>query len=93
MIEQDGEVIEVKIPKLKTIKSRAYLKEISQWNPDGNFDRHDAMSMLMLIREDKLRMFGENPVGTVLNSRDSNYLGDDPFFKNNYKQKTSNNWM
>jgi hypothetical protein len=82
----EDEWIEVKIPKLKTIKSRAYLKELSQWNPDGNFDRHDAMLMLMLLREDKLRMFGENPASAVLSERDSNYLGDDPFFSNSYSK-------
>lgn len=89
VVEQDGEMVEVRIPKLKTIKSRAYLKELSQWNPDGNFDRHDAVLMLMLIREDKLRLFGENPAAAVLASRDTNYLGDDKFFSKNYDDRIS----
>lgn len=91
VVEQDGEMVEVRIPKLKTIKSRAYLKELSQWNPDGNFDRHDAVLMLMLIREDKLRLFGENPATAVLASRDTNYLGDDKFFSKNYDDRISKN--
>ena len=82
--EIDGEVVETMIPKLKTIRSKAYLKELSMWNPDGNFDRHDAMLMLMLIREDKIRLFGSNSASDVLNQRDTNYLGDDPFFNNHY---------
>lgn len=91
-IVQVGDEIEsIKIPKLQTIKSRAYLQELSQWNPDGNFDRHDAMSMLMLIREDKLRLFGENPASAVLSTRDTSYLGDDSFFSKNYDQKISKN--
>ena len=86
-IEENNELSDVLIPKLKQIKSRAYLQELSQWNPDGNFDRHDAMLMLMLLREDKLRMFGENTASSVLNSRESNYLGNDSFFSRNYDKK------
>lgn len=86
-IEENNELIDILIPKLKHIKSRAYLQELSQWNPDGNFDRHDAMLMLMLLREDKLRMFGENTASSVLNSRESNYLGNDDFFNRNYDKK------
>lgn len=86
-IEENNELSDVLIPKLKQIKSRAYLQELSQWNPDGNFDRHDAMLMLMLLREDKLRMFGENTASSVLNSRESNYLGNDDFFSRNYDKK------
>ncbi len=86
-IEENNELSDVLIPKLKQIKSRAYLQELSQWNPDGNFDRHDAILMLMLLREDKLRMFGENTASSVLNSRESNYLGNDSFFSRNYDKK------
>lgn len=89
VVEQNDEVVEITYPKLKTIKSRAYLKELAQWNPDGNFDRHDAMLMLMLIREDKFRMFGENSAEAVLSSRDTNYLGDDDFFKAHYDNRLS----
>ena len=86
-IEENNELSDVLIPKLKQIKSRAYLQELSQWNPDGNFDRHDAMLMLMLLREDKLRLFGENTASSVLNSRETNYLGNDDFFSRNYDKK------
>ena len=91
VVKEGEEIVEIKIPKLKTIKSRAYLKELSQWNQDGNFDRHDAVLMLMLIREDKLRLFGQNPASAVLASRDTNYLGDDPFFSKNYDSRISKN--
>lgn len=82
----DDQEIEETIPNVKTLKSRALLKELGQWNPDGNFDRHDALLMLLLIREDKIRMFGERTVSSVLSNRRVNYLGDDPFFSNNYKK-------
>lgn len=79
--EEDVQII----PRVKTLKTRALLKELALWNPDGNFDRHDAMLMLMLIREDKMIMFGEKTPQNVLASRDTkSYLGEDPFFKNNY---------
>ena len=82
---EGSEEIHSSIPKLKTLKSRALLKELSLWNPEGNFDRHDAMLMLMLIREDKMILFGERTPQNVLSSRNTrSYLGEDPFFKNNY---------
>jgi len=80
--EEDGQEVEYIIPKVKTLRSRAYLQELAAWNPDGNFDRHDAMLMLMLIREDKMRLFGERSASEMLsNNNRINYLGNDPFFK------------
>ena len=60
-------------------------QETAMWSADGNFDRHDAIIMLMLLREDKLRLFGSSSPSDVINARDKNYLGDDEFFKKNYR--------
>lgn len=38
--------------KIDTIRSIGYLKEVINWNKDGNFDRVSAMNMLFLYRED-----------------------------------------
>lgn len=56
------------------------------WNADGNFDRHDAFVMLMLIREDKLIMNGDSNFKSRHEERDSDYLGEDKFFTNNYNK-------
>jgi hypothetical protein len=55
---EDGEEKEVTVYNLNLIKNKALLLELSQWNPYGNFDRVSAMGMLMLLREDKLRLMG-----------------------------------
>jgi hypothetical protein len=81
----DKEEVDVKVPFLTQLNSRALIKELILWNPDGNFDRHDALAMLMLIREDKLRLFGTNTPSESLGKERGSELADDPFFTNNYK--------
>lgn len=81
----DGVETEVKTTErsLKKIRFRALLQELATHNMDGNFDRHDALLMLMLIREDKLRLLGDDSWENRY-ERDKDYLGDDPFFNSNY---------
>ena len=82
-IDDDGE--EQVYTHLKELYSRALIKELILWNPDGNFDRHDALGMLMLLREEKLRVFGEDTPQDSVNFNDVDYLGNDEFFKANYR--------
>lgn len=58
-IEKDaeGREIEVSVPNLYNIKNRALLKELIQWNPNGNFDRVMSLVQLMLYREEKMILF------------------------------------
>ena len=42
--------------------------------------------MLMLIREDKLRLLGDTSARDAGQNRDVNYLGKDKFFENNYRK-------
>ncbi len=73
---------------LYKIPFRALLRELITWNADGNFDRHDALGMLMLLREDKLRLFGGNdPKDSILDTTSKDYLGNDSFFKTNYEER------
>ena len=87
----DGVETEVKTTErsLKKIRFRALLQELASHNMDGNFDRHDALVMLMLIREDKLRLLGDDSWENRY-ERDKDYLGDDPFFNSNYGGEDSN---
>jgi hypothetical protein len=40
----------------------------------------------MVLREDKLRLYGGNSPSEFSTQKDTGYLGDDPFFKVNYKE-------
>lgn len=81
-IGDNGETVET-IPLLFKICNKALLQELSLWNADGNFDRVSSLGMLMLVREDVLRLLGETkPESNVFD--DANYLGNDNFFDKNY---------
>ena len=87
VITENGEEKEVTLHNLNFIKGLALLIELSQWNPFKNFDRVSALGMLMLLREDKLRLMG----GRYNNQKQDVYDPDDPanddFFKNNYPEE------
>lgn len=85
--EVDGQIVETTVPQLKFIKNKALLKELVLYNNDGNFDRHDALVMLMLLREDFLRYCGTESPSERNHYKDNNYLGNDTFFEKNYKPK------
>lgn len=78
------EQIEIIVPKLFTLKSRALIEELIGYNDLGNFDRVSSMLMLMLLREDKMIKYNGNLLGSK-KEIENDYLGNDPFFKNNYR--------
>lgn len=80
----DGEEQEVTVPRLYTVRSRALIKELINYNNEGNFDRISAMGMLMLLREDKMITYQGSINKEKKEIADNNYLGNDPFFKTNY---------
>lgn len=80
----DGESKEVMVPRLFTVRNRALLKELINYNPEGNFDRISAMGMLMLLREDKMIKYQGNVGRDRQENAENNYDGEDPFFKRNY---------
>lgn len=87
---QDDET-EVTVSKLFTMKSRALIEELIGYNELGNFDRVSAMMMLMLLREDKMIMYNGNLLSSRSDDTGAGYLGNDPFFKINYKNSHINN--
>lgn len=87
----EQESVEVKIPNLFRLRQRALIKELIQWNNEGNFDRVSALGMLMLLREDKMIMFGGDVQKMQKVKRNS--LASDPFFTQNYKaERRSHTW-
>lgn len=80
----DGESKEVMVPRLFTVRNRALLKELINYNSEGNFDRVSAMGMLMLLREDKMIKYQGNMGKDRQEDAESSYDGEDVFFKRNY---------
>lgn len=80
----DGESKEVMVPRLFTVRNRALLKELINYNSEGNFDRISAMGMLMLLREDKMIKYQGNMGKDRQENAESSYDGEDVFFKRNY---------
>lgn len=72
--EVDGVLEAVTVRKVASIPFRAFLQELSMWDGEINTDRHDAFVMLMLLRENKLRLYGED-VQSELKAEDS-FAGD-----------------
>jgi len=86
IVEGKEEEVEVTEPSLNRIKFRALLQELASHNMDGNFDRHDAFIQLMLLREDRLRLLGDDTFENRYNDNSRDYLGDDDFFTTNFKE-------
>ena len=91
----DREEVEVEVPALTQLDSKALIKELTLWSPDGNFDRHDALGMLMLLREEKLRVLGSQSPSEAIKYNNKEDLANDPFFERNYKKnrKGNSDWM
>ena len=83
----DGEEKEVLVPRLFTVRNRALLKELINYNSEGNFDRISAMGMLMLLREDRMIRYQGYVSKEKQEKANSSYDGNDPFFKRNYDSK------
>ena len=83
----DGEEKEVMIPRLFTVRNRALIKELINYNSEGNFDRISAMGMLMLLREDKMIRYQGDVSREKQEKASSDYAGNDPFFNRNYDFK------
>lgn len=80
----DGEKKEVMVPRLFTVRNRALLKELINYNSEGNFDRISAMGMLMLLREDRMIRYQGDVSKEKQERANNSYDGNDPFFKRNY---------
>lgn len=91
VFDDDGNSMEVTFPLLMTLKSRSLIQELTLWNSDANFDEHDAMVMLMLLRQERLILHGEDGPSEKSHVDDSSYIGNDPFFTKNYDDRFEDN--
>ena len=85
IVVEDGVEKEIKMPNLYRLKNRALLEELISFTPEINVDRIRAMGMVMLYREEKMILYQGNPSADSEERADASYLGNDPFFKNNFK--------
>lgn len=84
IIVENGEEKVITKHNLDFIKNKALLLELSQWNPFKNFDRVSALGMLMLLREDKLRLMGGKYEDRDMEVDDPDDVLNDEYWKNNY---------
>ncbi len=91
--EVDGKEKEVVHHNLDYIKSLALLLEMSMWNAFGNFDRVSALGMLMLLREDKLRLMGGSYNGKDEDWSDPDDISNDEFWSNNFPEDNEDSMM
>lgn len=85
VIEENGEQKEISVSNLYFLRNKALLKELILFNPDINVDRIRALGMLMLYREEKIIMY-QGDMSKVNEKVSSDYLGNDPYFTNNFRQ-------
>ena len=85
VVDEDGKSKDIPITEfnLYSIRNRALLKELALFNPDINVDRVRALGMVMLYREEKMILWQGETKKEEDNDRE--YLGNDPFFVQNYR--------
>ena len=85
IVMEDNNEKEITVFNLFNIENIALLMELSQWNPDGNYDRVSALGMLMLLREDKLITYNGDLQGSKRIPK-HDYDDEDSFFTKNYNE-------
>ena len=87
--DDEGNLIPSEVTNLDKIRSIPILKETIAWNAEDNFDDISALIMLMIYREDRLR------VKTHMHEKRIAQVANDPFFSrhtggasNSYSNKT-----
>ena len=76
-VEEGGEYIEKSVPNLYFLRNRALLRELCDYNPEGNFDRIRAMGMVMLYRGQFIDMYE----GDLSRAGNQEPVEEDDYFK------------
>lgn len=85
--KEDGQVEEIKICNLMKTRAIALLREMSLFNPDGNFDRIRALGACMLYRESFNIMYEGDLTKAQNYAANKKNLSKDSFFTRNYEWK------
>lgn len=86
IIKEEGEEKEVQVPRLYSLRNRALIEELIAYAPEINVDRIRALGMVMLYRQEKIILYKDTLNPDAQEEADSSYLGNDPFFSNNYRK-------
>lgn len=86
---QDAQGNSFELPNLSTLKCRALIQEEMNYNPVGNFDRIRAFGAVMLLREEKLIMYGNSP-SSAGREKTKSAVDDGGFFDKNYDEVYGN---
>ena len=84
LVDSDGESKTVEVANLYTLRCRALIEELIDYNPEINVDRIRALGMVMLYREEKLILYQGNLNAEASEKANKDYLGNDDFFTRNY---------
>lgn len=84
LVDSDGESRTVEMANLYTLRCRALIEELIDYNPEINVDRIRALGMVMLYREEKLILYQGNLNAEASEKANKDYLGNDDFFTRNY---------
>lgn len=87
VINEDGEEKLVAVSNLYFIRNRALLEELVSFDPVRNFDRVRALGMVMLLRQEKIILYGSELNAEAQEKADRSYLGNDDFFSRNYDDR------
>lgn len=82
--QEDGHIEIQEVPKLYTLKTRALIEEVIQFNPDINVDRIRALGILMLYREQYIIRYGTGRTESSSEILSKDYAGNDEFFTKNF---------
>lgn len=85
--DENGNKTLIDIPKLYTLKNRALIEELIQFNPEINVDRVRAFGMVMLYREEYIILYGNNLNKESREKVKKDNPENDPFFERNYDYK------
>ena len=83
----DGVEVETELPQLFKLRNRALIKELILYNPHINVDRVRALGMLMIYRQEKMILCQGDVTRSTNTTNSPDYLGNDPFFTNNYDNR------
>lgn len=79
----NGEEQEITVYNLFTLKGRALLKELIDYDNENNFDRVRALGLVMLYREQLMVLYQGDVTNKTYIPKD--YIGNDEFFNRNYR--------
>lgn len=85
--DEEGNESTVQIPMLYTLRNRALIEELIQFNPEINVDRVRAFGILMIYREEFIIKYGNNMNNESREKLSNSYAGNDNFFTKNYRNR------